>query len=117
MSKEQHDYFLPAKDEQAAPLTRWQLNRLRGRDILIPHAQLKLEWIVSYHTIFEKNATQTALHFGISRKTLHKWLRRFDEKNLSSLEEESRAPEHTRKRQISFLQCKRIIILRNAHMK
>ncbi len=117
MTKEQHNYLLPAKDEQCAPLSKWQLYRLRGKDFLSASAQLKLEWMISYHTLFKRNAKRTALHFGISRKTFHKWLRRFDERNLFSLEEQSRAPEHTRQRQISFLQRKRIKALREKHMK
>ena len=45
---------------------QWSLLRLRGKDTLSCLAQLKLEWIISYHTVFEKNAKRTALHFGIS---------------------------------------------------
>lgn len=67
-----------------------------GRDVLSEKAQLKLEWIIFYHTVGGKNVTQTARHFSISRKTLHKYLTRFDEKNLTTLEEQSRRPDHTR---------------------
>ena len=98
-------------------LDAWQLLRLRGKDSLSPNAQLKLEWIISYHTVFNKNATNTAAHFGISRKNFYKWFNRFNQKDLSTLEEHSRAPIKTRQREISFLQRKRITKLRNTHMK
>src|SRR3989338_7560024 len=71
---------------------KWTLLRNLSKDILSPSAQLKLEWIIFYHTVGNKYVKATASHFGISRKTLHKWLSRFDETHLKSLEEHSRAP-------------------------
>jgi transposase InsO family protein len=59
----------------------------------------------------------TARHFGISRKTLHKWLKRFVETRPETLEEKSRRPEKTRQRDISSLQRLRIIKLRQKHLK
>lgn len=113
--KWKHGYYLKTKD---VPLpSRWNLLRSVGKNILSTQAQLKLEWIISYHTIFREHAAQTATHFGISRKTFYKWLKRFDEKNLLTLEEESRAPEKTRQREISFLQRERIRILRKKHLR
>jgi len=114
-SKFQNFYFFKEKD--IPDMDQWQLTRLRGKDILSAKAQLKLEWIISYHTVFKENATQTALHFGISRKTFHKWRNRFSEKDLAALEEESKAPDHVRQRDISFLQRTRIRKLRKEHMK
>jgi transposase InsO family protein len=98
-------------------LNEWSLLRLRGRDVLSLAAQARLEWIIAYHTVFGKSATRTALHYGISRKTFHKYFKRFNERNLLSLEEYSRAPKRTRQRQISYLQRQRIKELRKAHMK
>lgn len=59
----------------------------------------------------------TAKHFGISRKTLHKWLKRFDETRLETLEEDSRAPHKTRERDITAMQRIRIIKLRKKHLR
>jgi transposase InsO family protein len=76
-------------------------------------AQLRLEWIIYYHEGY--TATQTARHFGISRKTFHKWFREFDEDNLYSLrrlEDKSKAPHHVRQRTITPLEKRRIIKLR-----
>jgi putative transposase len=98
-------------------LAKWVLLRRLGKKKLSLEAQLRLEWIIFYHTVGKKSVTYTSIHFGISRKTIYKYLKRFDEKNLSTLEEESRAPRKTRKRDISFLQRDRIKRLRQKHMK
>lgn len=108
-------YFF--KDKQIETIDFWHLVRLRGKDILSSEAQLKLEWIIYYHTTGETHATDTAAHFGISRKTLHKWIKRFEEKDLQTLEEISRAPEKTRQREISYVQRKRIRAVRKSHMR
>lgn len=91
---------------------KWQLLREVGKEQLSPKAQLKLEWIIFYSTVGEESVKNTAFHFGIARKTFYKWLNRFEEKNLRTLEEKSKAPEHTRTRQISFLERDRIKKLR-----
>ncbi len=107
-------YFFKQKEIQS--VDRWQLLRLRGRDIS-PRAQLKLEWIIFYYTAGACNALKTARHFGINPKTLHKWKGRFNERNLLTLEEASRAPHKTRTRDISFIQRGRIRKLRKKHIK
>src|SRR5579859_4781129 len=117
MSNQHHDYFLYSQDELIAPLDKWSLFRRRGKDILSASAQLKLEWIIFYHTVGGKNALKTAKHFGINPKTLHKWKGRFNEKNLLTLEEHSRSPEKTRTRDISSAQRERIRRLRKQHIK
>ncbi|MEX2012855.1 MAG: integrase core domain-containing protein, partial [Candidatus Levyibacteriota bacterium] len=95
----------------------WQYVREQGKKLLSTHAQLKLEWIIFYHTIGGKHALSTAKHFGINPKTLHKWKKRFNERDLSTLEEKSRAPEKTRIRDISDVQRIRIRSLRKNHIR
>lgn len=95
----------------------WQKVRERGRKELSFTAQLKLEWIIFYHTQAKKNVTQTATHFGITRKTIHKWLRKYKEQDLLGLEEASRAPIHVRKRMITFEQRLRVRALRKRYPK
>lgn len=114
--KEANLAYFPVKNIVPIP-DKWSLLRMVGKRTLSDKARLKLEWIIFYHTLGEEYAKGTATHFGIARKTLHKWLRRFDEKNLSSLEEESRAPDNTRKREISMLQEERIKKLRRKHLR
>jgi len=115
MYRRRHDYFFHPKEIQ--DIDKWKLLRLRGKDTLSFSAQLKLEWIIFYYTIGKRNAVRTAEHFGINPKTFHKWKKRFNEKNLSILEEESRTPQRTRQREISLLQKTRIRNLRKKHMR
>lgn len=98
-------------------LDKFQLLRRTGEDILSPQAKLKLEWIIFYHTVGKGNAFLTAKHFGINPKTLYKWKKRFNERNLTSLEEHSRAPERTRTREIISLERMRIRELRKTHIR
>lgn len=120
MTKQQRDwhrrkfYFLgpPAKTEPD-----YQKLRIRGKKELNPQAQLKLEWIIFYRTQGKRNATLTAAHFGITRKSIHKWLKRYKEHGLLGLEETSRAPIHVRKRMISFEQRLKVRALRKRYPK
>lgn len=107
-------YFL---DKDIPEIDKWTLLRIRGKEILSSKAQLKLEWLIFYSTIGKKNALFTAKHFGINPKTLHKWKKRFEEKDLSTLEEESRAPEKTRTREITGEQRTRIRTLRKRYIR
>ncbi len=80
-------------------------------------AELRLDWIIYYYEGY--NATQTARHFGISRKTFHKWFKEFDRDNLYSLyrlEDKSKAPTQTRKKEITQLEEQRIVKLRKKHI-
>jgi len=81
-------------------------------------ALLRLEWIIYYYQ--GHSASQTSRHFGISRKTFHKWWREFDQDNIYSmyrLEDKSKAPHHVRQRQITLLQETRIIGLRKRYIR
>ena len=109
------NYFFPAKSILLED--RWGRLRKIGHDVLSPQAQLKLEWMIFYHTVGEEDGTKTALHFGVTRKTLHKWLSRFTERNLKSLEEQSRTPHHTRMWQVTRKQEDRIVSLRTTYLK
>lgn len=108
-------YYFKANDK---PLPeKWNLLRGVGEKALSFPARLKLEWIIFYFTQGKKNAKVTAKYFGINRKTLHKWLKRFDEENLRSLEEDSRAPHKVRGWEVTRKQEERIISLRKKHIK
>lgn len=96
---------------------KWTLLRKVGRDTLSPAAKLKLEWIIFYHTVGKEQVKATASHFGISRKTLHKWLARFDETHLKSLEDESRRPDNLRTWMVTQTEEIRIIKLRKDNIE
>jgi len=108
--------YFPTKD---FPLkNKWI--RIRGvaeKMRLSPKAKEKLEWIIFYHTVGKKKVIATASYFGITRKTLHKWLKRFDERNPRSLEERSRAPVKVRGWEVTREEEERIIFLRKTHIK
>lgn len=114
-TNQKHAFYIRAKPVYIPG--RWELIRSVGKDCLSEKAQLKLEWIIFYHTFGCENATNTASHFGITRKTIHKWLSRFKEEDLVTLEEDSRAPENTRQRELSFFQDRRITKLRMKHLR
>ena len=115
MYRRKHDYYFHEKTTPV--INRWQMLRSVGKDTLSLKAQLKLEWIIFYQTIGKGNAVKTADHFGINPKTLHKWKKRFNERDLSTLEEKSKAPFKTRARDISSLQRLRIRELRKKHLR
>lgn len=111
-------FYFPSKDKQRTDTDEWTYLRERARKEISPSAQLKLEWVIFYNTFGKKNTGLTATQFGITRKTLHKWLSRFNLKQeLQSLEEKSRAPYRVRQREISFLQRSRIRTLKNKYPK
>lgn len=78
-------------------------------------AKNRLEWIIYYFDKSELNVSKTARHYGISRKTFHKWFNVFDEDNLYALyllQDQSKAPHKTRQREITQTEERRIISLR-----
>jgi len=79
--------------------------------------RLRVEWMVFYHTTAQENATLTARYFGISRKTFHKWLRRFKDSkyDVRSLVDQPRVPQHRRKWEVTLIQEDRIRQLRKKH--
>jgi transposase InsO family protein len=80
-------------------------------------AKERLEWIIFYYTVGKRNVVGTASYFGISRKTLHKWLKRFNPQVIQSLEVHSRAPHQTRTWKVTPQEEERIICLRTTHIK
>src|SRR5437899_6838688 len=58
-------------------------------------AQTRLQWMLFY--LFNgRNAARTCRHFGISRQTFYRWLRRFDRHDLATLEGRSHRPNNMR---------------------
>lgn len=111
-------FYFPSKDKLKTDTDKWNWLRERAKKEISSSAQLKLEWIIFYSTVGKGNIRLTASHYGITRKTLHKWLSRFNQKqDLLSLEEQSRAPNHVRQRQVSLNQRIRIKSLRSKHPK
>jgi transposase InsO family protein len=111
-----HLAYFKSKDK-TPKRDKWQIIREVGKSYLTAEAQLRLEWIIFYHTVSQGNASHTANHFGISRKTFHKWLFRFDETKLQTLEDQSRRPHKLRTWTITPIEQDRVTKIRKAHMK
>jgi transposase-like protein len=79
--------------------------------------RLRVEWMVFYYTVGEENASLSARHFGISRKTFHKWLKRFQDSkyNVQSLADQSKVPHHKRTWEVTLIQEDRIRRLRRKY--
>src|SRR4030043_479315 len=79
--------------------------------------RLRVEWMVFYYTTGQENAALTARYFNISRKTFHKWLRRFKDSkyDIRSLADQSKAPQHRRKWEVTLAQEDRIRQLRKRY--
>ena len=91
-------------------VSRW---RAIATDInLSPKAFLRLEWMIFYETVGNKDAYTTANHFAITAKTFYKWHKRFDNGLVCKLEDESKAPIHRRKWTVTVDQQMRIKKLR-----
>jgi len=79
-------------------------------------ARKRLEWFI-WHEAHGGNASLTTRHFGISRQCFHEWKKRFDVKNLRTLETRSSAPTHVRQKEITPEEEGRVILLRQAHIR
>jgi transposase InsO family protein len=80
--------------------------------------RLRVEWIIFYYTVGKENAAVTAQHFGISRKTFYKWLKRFrDSKyDVPGLADRSRTPHRKRPWEVTLIQEDRIRRLRKRYL-
>lgn len=110
------NYFFPPK--KRVLVSKFVYWRKFAQD-LSSEAKLRLEWIIFYETVAKRNASKTAVHFGISRKTFHKWLKRFkdSQEKIKSLEAQSRRPHQTRQWEVNPLQEQRVAALRKRHLK
>lgn len=100
-----------------APFNRYEHWRKVAKVLkLSKAASQRLEWLIFYETKGKKNARATCRHFYISPKTFYKWLNRFDERNLRTLEDRDRAPKNTRKKEITSVEEERVITLRKQYM-
>ena len=114
-----YEQYRAARKRRQAPFAKYAFWRKVAKTLkLSKNACLRLEWIIYYETIAQRNASLTCRHFGIqSRKTFYKWHNRFDNANLRTLEDRDRAPKRKRQREITFLQEQRIIQLRKKYLR
>lgn len=79
-------------------------------------ARGRLEWLIFWEKN-RKDASLTARHFGIARKTFYKWLARFEKDFLRGLEEASRTPRRKRTREYTPRQYENVVYLRTQHIR
>jgi transposase InsO family protein len=73
-------------------------------------AQVRLGWMDFYRK--SKNVALTCRHFGISRQTFYRWLKRYERLDLTRLEERSHCPHHRRQATWSFSLERKVLTLR-----
>jgi len=73
-------------------------------------ARVRLAWMDFYRR--SRNVTLTCRHFGISRQTFYRWLKRYEPLDLTSLEGRSHRPHHRRKPTWSFHLEEKVLTLR-----
>jgi len=73
-------------------------------------AQVRLAWM-DFHRRTQ-NVALTCRHFGISRQTFYRWLKRYEPWDLTSLEERSHCPHHRRQPTWSFPLERKVLTLR-----
>ena len=69
--------------------------RLKEVRELSREATRRVKWF-DFYRAHGNNGALTCRYFGISRKTFYKWRRLYDCRDLSTLEDRSRKPKHTR---------------------
>ena len=73
-------------------------------------AQVRLAWM-DFHRRTQ-NVALTCRHFGISRQTFYRWLKRYEPLDLTTLEERSHRPHQPRRPTWSFLLERKVLTLR-----
>jgi len=73
-------------------------------------AQVRLGWMDFYRKTGK--VALTCRHFGISRQTFYRWLKRYEPLDLISLEERSHCPHRRRQPTWSFLLARKVLALR-----
>ena len=65
-------------------------------------AKLRLKVLEYYYGKANRNVSLTSRYFGVSRNFVYKWIKRCNRWDLSTLEDKSRRPKHTRSVQYDF---------------
>ena len=113
-----YEQYRTACKKLSIPINKYELWTKTAKTLgLSKSAQLRLSWIVYYYTKAGKNASLTVRHFGIHRSQWYYWFNRFDETNLTSLEDKSSAPHNTRQKEYTSLQYNRVIKLRKQYIR
>jgi transposase InsO family protein len=81
---------------------------------LSPAAKARLR-ILDWHFAHQANVSRTARHFDLARSTVYRWLERYDNRRLESLETRSCRPHRRRQPTWTLEQAKAVLELRNQY--
>jgi len=79
-----------------------------------PEAYKRLKWFDYYERV-GRNARLTCRHFDISPQTFYRWRKRYDPKDLKTLESRSQRPKHVRQPTYSIELANAVLRLREAY--
>ena len=88
--------------------------RLKLAPELSREANKRLKWF-DYYQSHNQNARLTCRHFDISPQTFYRWKRRYDPKNLRSLEDRSHRSRHVRQSTYSVELVEAVVRLREKY--
>jgi len=83
-------------------------------NLLTERAKYKIK-ILDWHRSHGNNNSLTARHFGISRMTLYRWIKRLKQYGITGLNEESRKPKQLRQPTTSWNMVIKIVQLRKQY--
>jgi len=90
-------------------------SRLSGVKVeLSRKARQRLKWF-DYYNSHNHNARLTCRHFDISPQTLYRWQRRYNPRNIASLEDRPHRPKHVRQPTYSVELVKAVLRLREGY--
>lgn len=113
MDNRSFTYFTPKSHSLLPQEQRWrQMALLLG---LSSVARQRLEWIIFYRTVGQRNVIGTCRYFGIARSVFYYWLHRFDEQNLRRLGNNLPIPKNCRSWSPDPVVLKRMIALRQRY--
>jgi putative transposase len=81
---------------------------------LSKRARQRLKWF-DYYRKHGGNASLTCRYFGISRETFYRWKRRYDPKNLRTLEDRSCRPKRCRRREYTVELVEAVLRIRTQY--
>lgn len=82
--------------------------------VLSPRAKARLA-MLEWHERHGRNVSRTARHYGYSRRTVYRWLARYDPSRLTTLEDRSSAPRRRRRRTWTLAQIEAVRELRERY--
>ena len=99
-------------------IDKWDFLRELSKDYP-PNVNKRLEWIIFYGLVSGFDVTKTCKYFNISRKTFHKWNKRFTDSHskLDSLLDESKSPINKRVWSVTKEEELNIINLRKQYIR